>query len=746
MYSVALVQNQSEMSHYGYADMRPMLEEFGYKIKLYTAQNINNLSSDLNRLKFDGIVLATNALNDKTIREIFYSESFKSSFTQFIKKGRGCLILHQLRIAQEKERLSFLPSELNKILPKERKKGERAIQGNLKLTSIGKKNVCFLYPNIINISEIKKQCITFKGLKGIYWHYWDNVENSDWDVLLYDTDSDGFERALVINSKEFEGYRIVLSSLALDWQKQKKLLQNILIYTIEGRHNTAILKNSKKTITGFEYFIESLNAQKYPFRIYEIDQTLEDFITNVENGIHKIVLFGPSVQQESIDKKYGHILKQNVEKGNIKLINVVVENTDLKKFYISGSERYALRLLNGLELDIQRELIKGYIDGSFWSSVESLQIMDALKSYLISRYDTDAIKHVLEKAKLHDHDGSYDEVFGVSCALLWLRATYLGTTHKDTQRTLRWIRQNISDYEDREKALAYSTLLSIGEANKEEEKSLKNLLFSLKNKIEFSSEIDLIVYLKAAVLINCEEIIFPLIDRLEKIQKYGYWVDLATTASAVNTLLDSLDLLKREKYGQDTLRSKVEPMIFKSIIYIQNSKGEIHGETNNITYPWDNKASTSLKCIQAWLKFEELIDFPVHELIEALKSYSSIEVVSSTNKNSLIILDELRTDNKKLAQKNMELVQEREKDLLQIEKSKRVLRLNKYLWVFAFANLYILMSIVSYSLIIGTNTPISNIFLDVFARGWPFHLMFLTFIVSVFGLVSRWKRTDEEVS
>jgi len=299
MYSVALVQNQSEMSHYGYADMRPMLEEFGYKIKLYTAQNINNLSSDLNRLKFDGIVLATNALNDKTIREIFYSESFKSSFTQFIKKGRGCLILHQLRIAQEKERLSFLPSELNKILPKERKKGERAIQGNLKLTSIGKKNVCFLYPNIINISEIKKQCITFKGLKGIYWHYWDNVENSDWDVLLYDTDSDGFERALVINSKEFEGYRIVLSSLALDWQKQKKLLQNILIYTIEGRHNTAILKNSKKTITGFEYFIESLNAQKYPFRIYEIDQTLEDFITNVENGIHKIVLFGPSVQQES---------------------------------------------------------------------------------------------------------------------------------------------------------------------------------------------------------------------------------------------------------------------------------------------------------------------------------------------------------------------------------------------------------------------------------------------------------------
>jgi hypothetical protein len=101
MYTIALIQNQSEMSHYGYADARPMLEDFGYQPILYTAQNIDDLGTDLARLKFDAIVFASNALNDKTIRENVRSNEFKKSFECFIKNGKGCLVLHQLRMAQD---------------------------------------------------------------------------------------------------------------------------------------------------------------------------------------------------------------------------------------------------------------------------------------------------------------------------------------------------------------------------------------------------------------------------------------------------------------------------------------------------------------------------------------------------------------------------------------------------------------------------------------------------------------------
>ena len=124
MYNVALVQNQSEMSHYGYADARPMLKEFGYNLDpnsgLYTAQNIDDLEADLD--KYDAVYFASNALNDKNIRDVVLSESFKNSFTDFLKSGKGCLILHQLRMAQDDVTLSFLPDLLSGFKPKDRKK------------------------------------------------------------------------------------------------------------------------------------------------------------------------------------------------------------------------------------------------------------------------------------------------------------------------------------------------------------------------------------------------------------------------------------------------------------------------------------------------------------------------------------------------------------------------------------------------------------------------------------------------
>ena len=48
MYRVALIQNQSEMSHYSYADAREFLSKYDeYSIYLYTAENIENLCADI---------------------------------------------------------------------------------------------------------------------------------------------------------------------------------------------------------------------------------------------------------------------------------------------------------------------------------------------------------------------------------------------------------------------------------------------------------------------------------------------------------------------------------------------------------------------------------------------------------------------------------------------------------------------------------------------------------------------------
>ena len=115
----------------------------------------------------------------------------------------------------------------------------------------------------------------------------------------------------------------------------------------------------------------------------------------------------------------------------------------------------------------------------------------------------------MEKSKSRESKGSYDEVFGVSCALLWLRARYLGSKNEDTQRTLKWIRNNIRNYEDREKTLAYLTLINIGLVSNDEIKDLKKILLSKIDNIIQQSELNLILYLRAAVAIKLNEIIIP---------------------------------------------------------------------------------------------------------------------------------------------------------------------------------------------------------------------------------------------
>jgi hypothetical protein len=278
----------------------------------------------------------------------------------------------------------------------------------------------------------------------------------------------------------------------------------------------------------------------------------------------------------------------------------------------------------------------------------------------------------------------------------------------DTQRTLTWVRDNLNDYEDRERALAYYIMIEANLATEDEKKSLKNLLISQQEKLGHLSEIDLITYLKSAVKVGTVEIIIPIIRILQRNQKDGCWVDLATTATAETALLDALKLLRaQDPQGYIQIREILEQMIFKSIIYIQMTMEKV---SESISYPWDNKASTSLKCIEAWLNFENLIDLPVRELTDALKSYSAGEKAKSTVRTSLTILDELKN-------KIGELIQERSKLSADVQKSRKAVRLNMYLWLTSLLSIYAVLSVIIYSFYVGFDTSITGCLKTFSARG-----------------------------
>ena len=168
MYIVALIQNQSEMAHYGYADARPLLNELGYKTVLYTADNIDDFLHDLSRKKFDAAIFASNALNDKTIRNTTNTESFCRVFEDSLADGLGLLCLHQLKLAQTtNSHLSFLPLPLNQIKPVVRPSDEKSAEGSIDFIRSSDNHITLLYPNRI----VQRDAHDFMRFSFYFWSF-----------------------------------------------------------------------------------------------------------------------------------------------------------------------------------------------------------------------------------------------------------------------------------------------------------------------------------------------------------------------------------------------------------------------------------------------------------------------------------------------------------------------------------------------------------------------------------------------
>ena len=56
MYKVCLIQNQSEMVHYRFADLRLFLENHNINYDLYTAENIETIISNFEKESYDAII------------------------------------------------------------------------------------------------------------------------------------------------------------------------------------------------------------------------------------------------------------------------------------------------------------------------------------------------------------------------------------------------------------------------------------------------------------------------------------------------------------------------------------------------------------------------------------------------------------------------------------------------------------------------------------------------------------------
>lgn len=734
MFRIALIQNQSEMAHYGYADARPLLADFGYDATLYTADNVDSLGAALIRNQFDAVVFASNALNDKTILAETALLEFRRAFCEWLQNGRGCLCLHQLRLAtHEDPALGFLPPPLDSISAVVRPSTEKSADGTVDYGSTASNHILLLYPHDVKPCAVQQNAIGFRSLPGVYWHSWSNVNLAEWEELLVDPSAKGGPRPLLVSAREPRSFRVVASALTLDWQKQRQLLQNILTYVVEGRHNTAVLLDEGNRNMAFDYLIGRLQSRKFPFKQYLVGQDHTALVGHINKGVHSVLLLGPFVAFNRLQEELRSAAINRITSGNLKLITTEKQEP-FRQFSVAGRERLALRLLQDVELRVQAELRVGYIDASFWSTAETLQTLEALPQ-TTAKYDN-VVQTSLSLMNEHDRDGSYDEVFGASCAFLWMRGRFLGKQAQETKATAAWIRSRIDKYEAREQALAYLTLAELDLLEDAEKEALRGLLTNLDAKR--LSEIDLVVYLRVA-LVSSETTVLPtLVAALEKKQYGGAWVDLATTATAVATLVESLGKLRGADATYPSLKPVIERMVFGGIIHIQEAHEGSLVTGGNTGYPWDGKASTTAKCIQAWLRFEELVDLPVQELMDALEGYHGDATAFFAGRQALSVLEDLKRQGaglrKELSGQAVELSRERKAREQAQRKATRVFYVRLSLVIVTYAFLTVLVA----TIFQGGISQLGAVLKAAFVDRWGFHFAFVSVLAAY--LILPWKK------
>ena len=733
MYRVALVQNQSEMAHYGYADARSLISDLNYAVTLYTAQNVRDLSTALPHHRADALVLGSNALNDKTIRAYFEEEQTAEAVLSFLERGCGILCFHQLRLASMGEaRLSFLPDPLGQVMLEARSNGETSAEGKLAIPGGAEGHTSLLYPNRVTAGAIQDQALDFRSLGGLYWHFWRDCDLADWDVLLADTSVESEPRPLMLASKETAPYRVVLSSLTLDWQRQRDALQNVLSYVVEGRHNTTILSQSRNDSQAIAYLTATLEARCFPFRRYYLNEGLAAFDSHVEDGVHTTIVLGDDITPETLREQTTVPLDDFLSRGEVKLLSIEPGDNPSRLSGLSSvsHQTEAYRLLALAELAIQAELRVGNIDGSFWSTAETLQVLEALPE--VTTDFSPLATRALSLAEEHDRDGSYDETFGVTCALYWMRATYLGKDDPTTTTTEAWIRARLARFEAREQVLAFRTFALVGRLSLDDKKTLQELLNSVLNGQ--SSEIDLIAYIKAAIAAGISELLPALVDRLlPSLQRH--WVDVATTASAATALLDARMVMREQQTLQGRVRGDLDDTVRQAVVSLQDEMKHFRGLPELGAYPWEGKASTTVRCLEAWAKFDTQMAPPITEIIDQLVGWDRVATEIAATRTSLAVLDELKEENADLTARVVSLEP-------RVHDSSVALRWRRILVAALGVSLYCLLVIIVAA--IGTKRGGSSELLErAFVGPWAVHLAIASLAFGALALpwdrVFRWR-------
>jgi len=639
-YYVALIQNESEMLRYSHADIRPTLKKYNYEWSYYTAENIDSLFANI--LRYDAIVLATNACNDEIVLDSLTKH--KDAIASFLDTPRkGMLVMFQMKLTDQKYNgYPFLPDKFGVKGHYRFSSNETASDGHLVSETTSINHVILNHPHRIDIGRIKLHCLTNTNTPGLYWGYLSTSTNN-MEVIIKD-DSYENERPLLLVSPEDAKARLVISSLVLDWQLHDLLWENTLRFVVEGRHLVGIVTKRDNVSFDLEYLRAVLSAQKIPYNIYS-QRNIN--LSQIPLTVHTVLIFDPLFTRIEI-KSAIEPIKSIVQKiPNLFFFEPWIDHDSVLSA-VSHTRDFDIVAKNSIAW-LTSLYQDGFWEGSFWRTVDILGTLYYFNEP-IKAYKNSILKSISKKRTI---TGTYDNVFGATCAMLLIHYWFEDITSKEFNETLSWLLSNLTKVDLFNQATAIETIVTVA-PDMVDDFMRSELRSKIISRLEdFNNLLELQRFatslLECGFLLEAHEVIKRLLILQEQVGDTNLYSIAEITFVLIRILAAS-----------EGLDNEIQNHIFKNIQFLRENY-------DTKTFSWKNNAITTAKSLKALKAFENMIAFPVDDLVASLTEfeyrdvhYVAIEMASKANRD---LLNKLY----KIEQKSEEATAKTQEDIKHIQ-------------------------------------------------------------------------------
>jgi hypothetical protein len=571
MYRVAVVQNQSESLRAGYADvarnLRSQLRMPDYEFTAFDGSNIEALFESASPhclVTHDALFVSTNAASDEKTRAAL--ERNVTSVDQFLRSGKGVYLGYQKKMSAGSGKApasALLPSPYGVAMNNRPSTEADSSAGAISIADRSSHAVgSFLLlnsPYEVNEELLMTHCRENDFKAHLYRAVLIPTNEAAFDTVLQDQSYDEPRRLMLVNRSSIAGERVVVSTVAVDWENHRRLLENIIRYITEGVPRVALIARPQTADLGFDFIRSTAKLLRVTNRQYTALSVPEALAR-----IHDVYVVSAKWPQDAVEEFWRTVRGPTPQ--------TIQPAASFRRLYHLGDPARGCtsltRYVNYTSIDVvvndallwlEQHFKDGFWAGGFWNTHDVLAMMDGLELNA-SPY----LPSVLRDIEPHLRPGGYDAVMGPSCGLLSLLNrlsikydSELVAGGFDVERRAQiasWILDNHENQSDIARQVAARALFGKGgepvlttlraKGREDDIASLRGIVrkgLNLSNeRVSSLSEIDLVRLVQLTYSVPAlESVLAAAIAELKKRQNdTGLWGSVGRTASIVTSMLE----------------------------------------------------------------------------------------------------------------------------------------------------------------------------------------------------------------